>query len=391
MLAVIILIFSGLSSCFIENQKSSIIRIALFNVWELSTVKITDVDKNGVGQNVQLKAAAQIIQKIKPDLLIINEIDHDYESLDQGLEANINRFQMSYLVRGSDGISYPYIYTAPCNTGIPTGLDLSKDGIIAGKDDVGSRAYGGDCYGYGTYPGQYSMGLLSKYPIDTLTVRTFQKFLWKDLPGHHMPPGFYDDDAVEIFRLSSKSHWDIPIFIGKKRIHLFLSHPTPQAFDGEEDRNGRRNFDEIKFWIHYLENDSSLYDDNGHYGGYNKEEFFIIAGDLNAPPDSDSRYDNQVAIEQLLNHPEIKDTGKWLVSNGALQGRTAGPPHYPERNTAKFSQDFQTRIDYLLVSKEIVVTNGGVYWPSSTEDPEGNRLAEEASDHRLVWIDAVIP
>ena len=30
------------------------------------------------------------------------------------------------------------------------------------------------------------------------------------------------------------------------------SHPTPPAFDGPEDRNGRRNHDEIRFWSDYL-------------------------------------------------------------------------------------------------------------------------------------------
>ena len=28
--------------------------------------------------------------------------------------------------------------------------------------------------------------------------------------------------------------------------------PTPPAFDGEEDRNGRRNHDEIRFWVDYV-------------------------------------------------------------------------------------------------------------------------------------------
>ncbi len=373
------------------QQESSTVRIALFNIWELSTKKIMQVDESGKGLDKQLQAAAQIIQQIKPDILIINELDHDYRSLDQGLNQNALRFQNAYLSREDAGVAFPHIFVAPCNTGIPTGLDLNKDGVVSGEHNVGGRDYGTDCYGFGTYPGQYAMGLYSIYPIDTAKVRTFQKFLWKDLPEHHMPPGFYDNEATNIFRLSSKSHWDIPILIDGKRIHLFLSHPTPPAFDGEEDRNGRRNFDEIKFWVLYLADDPELYDDNNISGGFKGENSFLIAGDLNASRRSDSRFDGVVAIEQLLNHPKIKDTGEWLVSKGGWEGRKKGPPDYWELNTVKFGKDFRMQIDYLLPGKDIQIIDGGVYWPAGYEDPDGHHLAEIASDHRLVWLDIVLP
>jgi 3-phytase len=363
----------------------------LFNIKELSTDRLLNADENGEGLDKQLRAAAQIIQKINPDILIINELDHDYNSIDKGLSVNSVRFQDSYLNRGRAGISYPYLFVAPCNTGIPTGLDLNKDGIISGDQNVGSRDYGTDCFGFGNHPGQYAMSLFSMYPIDTNQVRTFQKFLWKDLPGNHIPLDFYDDEALNIFRLSSKSHWDVPIIIKGKKFHLFLSHPTPPTFDGDEDRNGRRNFDEIKFWAHYLDADQYLYDDMNISGGFKGGNSFLIAGDLNASWKSDSRYDEMVAIDQLLNHPKISDTGKWLVSRGGWEGRKEGPPDYWERSTAKFGQDYRMRIDYLLPGKDIQIIDGGVYWPSSDEDTDGHHLAEIASDHRLVWLDIVLP
>jgi hypothetical protein len=63
-------------------------------------------------------------------------------------------------------------------------------------------------------PGEFSIGVLSRIPIDTARARTFRTFLWKDLPGHHMPPGFYPAGAIERMPLSSKSHWDLPVTIG---------------------------------------------------------------------------------------------------------------------------------------------------------------------------------
>ena len=57
------------------------VRVATFNIRELSTEKLLHVDGKGAGQDKQLQAAARIIQNIRPDILIINEIDQDYNSL----------------------------------------------------------------------------------------------------------------------------------------------------------------------------------------------------------------------------------------------------------------------------------------------------------------------
>ena len=104
------------------------------------------------------------------------------------------------------------------------------------------------------------MVVYSKYPIDTDDVRTFQHFSWADMPGALLPDDpataapadWYSPEELDVFRLSSKSHWDVPIEIGKKTVHFLVSHPTPPTFDGTEDRNGTRNHDEIRFWADYV-------------------------------------------------------------------------------------------------------------------------------------------
>ena len=104
------------------------------------------------------------------------------------------------------------------------------------------------------------MAVYSTYPINLDAVRTFQTFLWTDMPGALLPDDqatpapadFYSTAELGVFRLSSKSHWDLPISIGGKTVHFLVSHPTPPVFDGPEDRNGRRNFDEIRFWADYI-------------------------------------------------------------------------------------------------------------------------------------------
>jgi len=139
----------------------------------------------------------------------------------------------------------------------------------------------------------------SRYPIHAKDARTFQKFLWKDMPGALLPDDpataapadWYSPQELAIFRLSSKSHWDLPIQVGDRLIHFLVSHPTPPVFDGPEDRNGLRNHDEIRLWADYVTpgRGDYIYDDAGGEGGLERGEHFVIAGDQNADPrDGDS-------------------------------------------------------------------------------------------------------
>jgi len=217
--------------------------------------------------NAQASAVAEIIQRTRPDVLLINEFDYEAD------EALAAAFQDNYLSVAQDPdlapIDYPHVFVAPSNTGIPSGFDLDNDGAVGGPNDA---------FGFGFFPGQFGMAVLSRYRIDEEAVRTFQTFLWKDMPGALLPDDpstpepadWYSPEELEVFRLSSKSHWDVPIVIGRKTVHFLVSHPTPPVFDGPEDRNGTRNHDEIRFWADYIRpgrRSSYTYDDAGRRGG----------------------------------------------------------------------------------------------------------------------------
>jgi endonuclease/exonuclease/phosphatase family metal-dependent hydrolase len=368
------------------------IRLAQFNIRELSTEKIKDVNDAGAGQHSQLKAAAEIIQLVDADVLVLNEIDHDYTEAGLPLEINARRFNDAYLNQGDDAITYEFAYAAPCNTGILAGHDFDKNDKIATAEDENTRNHGGDCYGFGEYPGQYSMAILSRYPLVADEARTFQKFLWRDLPGSLAPNDYYTTDMLNAFRLSSKSHWDVPLELPTGRVNLWVCHPTPRGFDGEDDRNGKRNFDEIRFWVEYLDKGDKLIDDNNKIGGYESDDPFVIIGDLNSTPYTDaSIYLGQPAIRLLLDHPQIIDTGELMTSEGgpAEGTREPGWPKYLERNTIKWGGG--SRIDYILPSDDLEPVNGGVFWPNGWWDPQGYELVEEASDHRMIWLDIEPP
>jgi 3-phytase len=345
---------------------------------------------------------AEVVQRVRPDVLLINEFDFD--------PAAVDLFRDNFLEVSQNGarpIEYRHAFIAPSNTGIASGKDLNGDGILG--TTVGTVDYANDALGFGFFPGQFGMVVYSKYPIERDEVRTFQGFLWKDMPGNRIPTPFYSPDEVDILRLSSKSHWDIPIDVGERTVHFLVSHPTPPVFDGPEDRNGRRNFDEIRFWADYITPGGSnyIYDDEGRRGGLDRGELFVIAGDQNSDPlDGDSI---PGAIQQLLEHRLVNarhaPTSRGAVEATALQG-FANTAHEsdPRFDTADFNDNpapGNLRADYVLPRKGLKLDDTGVFWPVQSSPLfrlTGVFDAAEwgpvggfpTSDHRSVWIDVAV-
>ncbi|WP_171108483.1 MULTISPECIES: endonuclease/exonuclease/phosphatase family protein [Streptomyces] len=370
------------------------VRFATFNASLNRAAEGALVTDLSTPDNVQARNAAETIQRVDPDVLLINEFDYDSD----GTAARL--FQRNYLAVSQNGarpVRYRYRFTGPVNTGVASGVDF--DGRGGAVTTPGSDAYGQDAFGYGWFPGQYGMVVLSKFPIDTRAVRTFQRFLWKDMPGNLLPADYYSDEARAVFRLSSKSHWDVPVRIGHDTVHFLVSHPTPPTFDGPEDRNGRRNHDEIRLWADYIggrRRSFYLYDDKGRRGGLRPGARFVIAGDQNADPhDGDSYAD---AIRQLLDHPAVNLPAAPPASAGAVEAASrqggANTTHTgnPAYDTADFADSApgNLRVDYVIPSKGLTPVTNGVFWPTS-DDPlyrlVGSGWPVPTSDHRLVWQD----
>lgn len=329
----------------------------------------------------QIKNIAEIIQHIQPDIILLNEFDNQANANTSSL-AEINIFIKQYLNVSQNGqpiINFPYVYQGPVNTGVNSGLDYDGNGI--------EGELPADGYGYGHFPGHYGMVLLSKYPIDVERIRTFQNFKWSDMPGALKPinpttkKAFFTEEVWSKLRLSSKSHWDIPIIINGSNIHILASHPTPPVFDGPENRNGKRNHDEIRFWGDYISSNKShyIYDDNGIKGGLANNQSFIILGDLNA-----SLFDGDAivsGIASLLHHDKIQDPQP--VSMAAKK-------HSPTNLQAQYHTAlWRMRADYVLASKQgLNIINSGVFWPLKT-DKNFNLVKDRraSSDHRLVWAE----
>jgi len=369
------------------------IRVASFNV---------GLVRKGAGlllremgeRSPQIDAVAEIILRVRPDILVLQKFDRD--PAHRALTLFAER-----LGRGIDdvaGLDYPFLYQGPVNAGLPSGLDLDGDGKRGGPRDA---------FGYGRFPGQYGMAVLSRLPIDYDRIRTFQRFPWAALPGADRPVNpdgspYHTDQVWRALRLSSVGHWVVPIVLpGGERLHVIAAHPTPPVFDGPEDLNGRRNGDEIRLILGLIEGAGWLEDDAGMRGGLARGAYFVVAGDMNADP-----YDGAArrgAIKALVDHPAIPDPAP--ESDGAAEAAATGINRTqlgpPAQDTADWRDEpgpGNMRVDYVLPSATLRVTGSGVFWPAPDHalarlvapDQTGGRRPA-SSDHRLVWVDVALP
>ncbi|MDP6448190.1 MAG: endonuclease/exonuclease/phosphatase family protein, partial [Pirellulaceae bacterium] len=363
-------------------RAETVIRVATFNASlqrDAAGKLLADLNSG----SPQAAKIAAVIQTVRPDVVLLNEFDYDKD----GEALEVFREKFLAVPQGEySPIAFRFAFVAAVNTGEPTGLDLNGDGASDGPADA---------YGFGRHPGQYGMVVLSQFPIHSGQVRTFRKFLWRDMPAARLPKDpatgemFYSEAALARLRLPSKSVWDVPIQTPSGAVHLIASHPTPPVFDNDADYNGLRNADEIRLVADYVDARRSeyIYDDAGVRGGLAAGEPFVIAGDLNADP-ADGESTGR-PILQLLRHRRIRATpipsstgGVAAGLSGVANRRQLGNPSF---DTGKFGpQVGNLRIDYVLPSTELRIVKSGVFWPEPGE-PGAELL--DATDHRLVWCD----
>lgn len=249
------------------------------------------LDLNGTG-DPQIKSVADAIQHANPDVLLLADIDYDRDDRARYL------FEKNYLgipQGGAPAIKFPYHFNGPVNSGVASGYDLDGDGKAV--TNPGTPQYASDAIGYGLFPGQHGMVLLSKFPIDTHNIRTFSRFKWKDMPESMLPKDAngkptQSEDALNVLRLATTSFWDVPINVEGKTVHLLISHPNA--------RDPNRNHDEIRFWADYIGGQGMyIVDDAIERGTVSAESkkvpsSFVILGEQS----SDS-------IDQLLKNPRV--------------------------------------------------------------------------------------
>jgi len=306
------------------------LRVATFNT-ELSRkgpgLLLRDILE---GDDAQITAVLDTLVQADADIIALQGFDYDLEG--RALAAFARAL-------AEHTAPYPYQFAAPPNAGRMTQVDLDGDGKTHTPRDA---------QGFGRFFGEGAMAVLSRYPIDLAGVQDFSTRLWADMPDTLFPAGAAFQQGRPLQRLSSHGHWSLPIeHPDFGRINILTFHATPPVFDGPEDRNGRRNHDEILFWQHHLAGDI----------GREPQGAFVLMGDANSDPNKgESR---RSAITNLLADARLQDP-------------------LPDQDTVLWPQTGPMRVDYVLPSTEWRVVGASVLggW-------------DAASRHRLVWVDLV--
>jgi len=305
----------------------------------------------------QVVALLAVIEATGADVLVLGDVDYDAGSVALGaLNAGLAR-------------PYPYVLALPGNAGIDTGLDLDGDGRLGGPRDMQS---------YGRFAGQGGLGLLSRLPILTEDVVSLNDLLWRDLPGSLLVDmqGREGRDALGagVQRLSSGGHWIVPLRLASGgRLTLLAFHASAPVFDGPEDRNGRRNHDEIALWRRLLD---------GALPVPPPAPPLVLLGTANVDPeDGEGRAE---AIRGLLGDPRLQDPRP--VSAGGAGASTGPRTGDPALHSVDWNEPGpgNLRVDYILPSAGLRVSLAGIVWPRPGEALSAE--AVEASRHRLVWV-----
>jgi len=302
------------------------------------------------GDDPQVRAAVAVISAAGADVLVLQGIDFDGGGA--ALAALADRLD-------GTGATYPHRLALRPNTGMPTGVDIDGDG----------RSWRArDAHGYGFFNGQGGMAILSRHPIGE--VRDYSSFLWADLPGS-AAPNVLPPDAVPLLRLASVAAWDVAIDLPGGPLHLLALHASPPVFDGPEDRNGWRNHDELRFWQLYLDG----------WAPAGVPPFaatrFAVIGTVNVDPERGEG--RRAGLRALLDHPRLQDVMPRRPGGGTETADWAEPV------------PGDLRVDYILPAAALAVAASGVLWPEDEAADPPLSVVAAASDHRLVWVDLVLP
>ena len=368
------------SSPVLAEAESDALRVATFDA-NLSRSSSGDLFEDlSVPGTEDAAEVAKVIQQVRPDVLVLTGIDTD--AGDEAVEA----FNTNYLAVGaddSDGMTYPYSYTAPSNAGVESGADLDRNGTIGGP---------GDALGYGDFPDQSSMIIYSKYPIETDKIRDFTSLSWSKMPDNNIPDDVSDLER-DILPLASVSHWDVPIDVEGESVHILASSAADAS---KRDKAVARNQDQIRFWEDYLDQDTEyITDHRGDRGPIEEEAPFIIAGSLKADPNGHGPAD-PAAISSLLDSEAITDPQPDRTLASGNQDQEALPTDPDARyHTAPAPEGSQNsyRADYVLPSSDMTVIDSGTL-ETDAESRENYRgffgMRSNDSVNHIVWTDTAI-
>jgi len=396
----------ALSSMICLSAQATPVRVVHYNVKELDSVKL----KQGLSHK-QVSAAMNVIRKLKPDFLSINEMQYDLKSVPTKEFKSVGKNMNKVMDLLNLGWSTTDVGFGPANTGT---LALKLPGTSDYTTNTLKRELA-DPVNFGVFPAEYSAGGATRFPV---VKRIIEKNIrWTEFNPQRDLSTFKDTNGkpldAKTIELFDKNFMDMVVQIGNKEVHFVLLHTVPSHdFDNAGSPNSARNADQLAFLEWYLTGETNVkVPANLKIKPLKPTDLFVAMGDWNV----DARK-VEISGAQVL-QSLFKKTKLWM-DYSKMQFTYESQPFY--------LPSFNEQLDYIVTSNsnEIRIVDGGVYAPFARQE-RGCDLSKEpkalnkantvvsyrdvktkktcyaevsadyaeiktASDHRPLWVDLEI-
>lgn len=299
-----------------DNHNPNIFSLLHYNIKELRTEKLNNP------KSEQVKSLREFLLDKEFDILSINEIEY----------APTNLQKINVWLKDKEFISEVFI---KANTGNKSTKDKA------------------DLVNYGSRPGEYSTGALTKFKVfnkiilDDLKWKDF--FKNEDFSTYKISDGSSIPETIELF---DKSFSDTTLMINKKQVHLILLHTVPAyGFGNEKSINFLRNQRQLEFLKWYLNPDGKSKIIN-QIMPLKQNSYFIVVGDLNI--DFKKEEEGAKVLNSILNH-----FNTWI----------------PIRDMDYTHKNPKLMLDYIILSKNIIPLKGKIF----------KDVKDIVSDHLPIW------
>lgn len=331
-----------------------------YNIKELDSTKLNN-------NNKQIKAVKKVLKHIEsksyqPGLISINELQYDFPGVpksDYQTEGK-NLEILKHLLNKKS--SHKFLSFNPANTGLNS--KPNQNGVYYSSPNSPQARENADQVNFGTIPGQYSSGLISKYQIKYEKI--FSKIKWKDfnpkidLSRFKLANGKPFPKTAPLF---DKNFSDIVLDVHKKDLHVILLHTVPSYHFGNKfSPNYERNRDQLRFLEWYLTGKTDIEVSLESIQPLQKNSYFVAVGDWNTSYNSKENPGSEV-LRSLYTKTKL-----WLSNVDQLSFTNEGNGYGMKPN--------RLMLDYIAYSKNIKMIKGEILHPEFTRTVLGCNATE---------------
>ncbi|MFC2074838.1 HAD-IIIA family hydrolase [Bdellovibrionota bacterium] len=335
------------------NKLASTFRFVHYNIKELTTEKLED------SSDEQVDAAIDVLIGLNPDLLSINELQYDLPFVPTTHQPdttgeNVKRILERVLINPENEIANWSWTFAEANTGKNAKKidEENGDDYYSNPSDWKARA-NADLVNFGIFPGQYSTGFATHYPITERKI--FTTLTWKewnpeiDFSNFRLSNGTPLPEEMEFF---DKNFNHTVVNFNGTDINIITFHTVPAfGFGNDYTPNFVRNRDQLEFLERYL-------------AKLGPDAPFVAVGDLNVDRTSDNP--GAVVINRFFSNPT---TINWMPRNWdpAFEGEYIT---YLS-DGVDLGEGYRSQLDYFIISKHFKILTGEVSAPRSEFEEHG--------------------